>query len=126
MSHHRRFTVSIDFDGTIVEDGFPGIGKIKPDAVKYINKLYDEGFNIIINTCRSGSYEGDAENFLRRVGIKYHWINSNLPESIEYFKQDCRKISADIYIDDKCLMGLPDTWQEIYQRVKMKSVKYYK
>ena len=125
MTHHRRFTQAIDFDGTIVEEGFPGIGKIKPEADKYINKLYDEGFNILINTCRSGSYEGDAENFLRRRGIKYHYINSNLPQSIEYFKQDCRKLSADIYIDDKCLMGLPNTWQEIYQIVKLKSAKYY-
>ena len=98
---------------------------MKPEADKYINKLYDEGFNILINTCRSGSYEGDAENFLRRRGIKYHYINSNLPQSIEYFKQDCRKLSADIYIDDKCLMGLPNTWQEIYQIVKLKSAKYY-
>ena len=114
MKHHRNFTIAIDFDNTIVEEAFPGIGKLKKDADKYINMLYYKGCNIIINTCRSGSFEGDVENFLRRKGINYHYINSNLPESIVYFKQDCRKISADIYIDDKCLMGIPDTWEEIY------------
>lgn len=27
--HHRNFTISIDFDDTIVEGAFPGIGKLK-------------------------------------------------------------------------------------------------
>ena len=49
----------------------------------------------------------------------------DLPQSIEYFKQDCRKLSADVYIDDKCLMGLPDTWEEIYNIVILKAKKYY-
>lgn len=123
--HHRPFTISLDFDGTIVEDGFPGIGKIKEGAKEYINMLYDNGFNILINTCRTGSYEGDAENFLRRSGINYHYINNNLPQSIEYFKQDCRKLSADVYVDDRCLMGLPDTWVEIYNLIIEKANKYY-
>ena len=122
---HRKLTVSVDFDGTIVEDGFPGIGKIKKGAKEYINKMYDDGYNILINTCRTGGYEGDAENFLRRSGINYHYINNNLPSSIEYFKQDCRKLSADVYIDDRCLMGLPETWEEIYEIVKLKAEKYY-
>ena len=136
MKHHRNFTIAIDFDDTIIEGAFPGIGKLKKDADKYINLLYEKGCNIIINTCRSGSFEGDVENFLRRKGINYHYINSNLPESIVYFKQDCRKISADIYIDDKCLMGIPDTsaggyiWKyykqekiEIMNNVKLKIKK---
>jgi hydroxymethylpyrimidine pyrophosphatase-like HAD family hydrolase len=98
--HHRPLTLAIDFDGTIVEEAFPGLGKMKPEANKYINMLYDQGCMILINTCRTGGYEADAENFLRRMGIKYHYINCNLPQSIEYFKQDCRKLSADVYIDD--------------------------
>lgn len=123
--HHRPLTLAIDFDGTIVEEAFPGIGKMKPEADIYINMLYDEGYMILINTCRTGSYEGDAENFLRRRKIKYHYINCNLPKSIEYFKQDCRKLSADIYIDDKCLLGLPNTWKEIYDLIQIKKEKYY-
>ena len=63
MKHHRNFTISVDFDGTIVDESFPGIGKLKKDADKYINMLYEKDCNIIINTCRSGSFEGDVENF---------------------------------------------------------------
>jgi hypothetical protein len=60
------------------------------------------------------------------VGIKYHYINCNLPQSIEYFKQDCRKLSADVYIDDRCLLGLPPTWKEIYDIVQIKLKRYEK
>ena len=112
--------LSIDFDGTICEHSFPEIGKLKPDADTYIRKLYREGHNIIINTCRSGKYEGMAQDFLDDNDIPYDYINSNLPELIIKYGQDCRKISADIYIDDKCLMGLPKTWSEIYNLIQKK------
>lgn len=116
----KPIILAIDFDGTIVEAAFPGIGKLKPGAAKYINQLYNEGYKILIHTCRSGIFEGNVETFLQKCHIKYHYINSNLPSQIEYFGQDCRKLSADMYIDDKCLMGLPETWEEIYKIIKQK------
>ena len=112
--------LSIDFDGTICEHSFPEVGKLKLGAGYYIKQLYDEGHKIIINTCRSGKYEGMAQDFFDANEIPYHYINGNLPELIEQYKQDCRKISADLYIDDKCLMGLPETWEEIYNLIKQK------
>ena len=113
-----HLVIAIDFDGTIVDLAFPKVGAIKQDAAKYINMLYDEGHEIVINTCRAGKYEGDAEAMLKEHGIQYHYINCNMPWMIEFYSQDCRKISADLYIDDKCLMGLPDTWEEIYNKVQ--------
>ena len=110
--------LSIDFDGTIVEVDYPRIGKLKPNVVKIINKLYEEGHSIIINTCRAGIYEGDCYKFLQDNNIPYHYINSNLPEDIEKFGQDCRKISADLYIDDKNLGGIPNDWEDIYRLIK--------
>lgn len=106
--------VAIDFDGTIVEDAYPEIGRLFYNAKEVINKLYDEGHDIIINTCRAGIFEGNVYTFLKDNGIKYSYINSNLPRDIEKFGQDCRKISADIYIDDKNIGGIP-TWLEIYE-----------
>lgn len=117
----KSLVISIDFDGTICELAYPEIGEIKKDASIYIRKLYNEGHKIIINTCRSGKYEGHAQEFLDNAMIPYHYINSNLPSLIEMYSQDCRKISADIYIDDKCLMGLPETWKEIYNLVNAKA-----
>lgn len=119
MKHEKNnLIIAIDFDGTICDLSFPEVGKMKPEADKYVNMLFDEGHHIIINTCRSGIYEGLAETFMKENKIHYHFINSNMPYMIEAYGQDCRKISADIYIDDKCLMGIPKTWKEIYEIIQ--------
>ena len=109
--------LALDFDGTIVENTYPQIGKLKLNAKEIINLLHEEGHEIIINTCRAGIYEGHVYTFLQEQGIHYDYINSNLPHQIESFKQDCRKISADIYIDDKSLGGIPDDWAIIYELI---------
>ena len=116
----QNLILAIDFNGTICELSFPEVGKMIPEADIYINRLYDEGHEIVINTCRSGIMEGLAETFMKEKGIHYHYFNSNMPHLIEQYRQDCRKISADLYIDDKCLMGLPDTWEEIYNIIQEK------
>lgn len=108
----------IDADGTIWYNKYPEIGELKPNAKEIINKLYSEGHDIIINTCRAGIHEANCYYALEKFGIKYHYINSNLPKDIEFFKQDCRKISADLYIDDKQLGGIPNDWNEIYEIIQ--------
>lgn len=118
----KKFILAIDFDGTIATASFPEVGTLREGAYEIINQLYKEGHKIIINTCRSGKYEGMAEDFLKENDIPYHFINTNLPELITEYGNDCRKISADFYIDDKCLMGLP-SWGEIYSIIYFKSLE---
>ena len=48
----KRYTLSIDFDGTIVEHAFPEIGELKPGAKEAITELY-EHFDIVISSCRA-------------------------------------------------------------------------
>jgi len=106
----RKLILAIDFDGTIVENKFPDIGKLKHNAKEVINYLYDFCF-IIIYTCRGGSELVEAKNFLDREGIKYHKINENAPFDMIGFLPTS-KIYADIYIDDKNLLTVLD-WLEI-------------
>ena len=112
----KKLILAIDFDGTIATDSFPEVGTLREDADVIIRKLYEDGHDIIINTCRTGKYEGLAEYFLVDNNIPYHFINSNLPRVIDTYKQDCRKISADFYIDNRNICGLP-SWKEIYDIV---------
>ena len=105
--------ISIDYDDTIVYADYPNIGTIKPHAREVINNLYNEGHFIIIWTCRSGHHEQMASMYLREMGVKFHHINENHPENIVQYDSDSRKIFADIYIDDKQLGGLPESWLEI-------------
>ena len=69
--------IAIDFDGTIAGDGteYPEIGEMKPNAKSVINRLYDEGHEILINTCRVGEAEAMVYRWLKEKGIKYHYIN---------------------------------------------------
>lgn len=108
--------LAIDFDGTIVENDYPNIGNKIRGAVKYMRILHLEGHKIIINTCRAQEFESEAKAFLINEGIPFDYMNCNLPEDINHFGMDCRKISADIYIDDKQVGGLPP-WREIYEHI---------
>lgn len=111
-------TLAIDFDNTIVEEFYPEIGPLRDNAKEVINLLYNEGHTIIINSCRSGIHEGNMEQFLIEKEINFTWINCNEPDRIKQFGRDCRKISADIYIDDKNLGGIP-SWLEVYKQIQV-------
>lgn len=117
--------ISIDYDDTIVHADYPNIGTIKPHAREVINNLYNEGHFIIIWTCRSGEHESAAAQYLIEMGVKFHHINENHPENIVQYDSDSRKIFADIYIDDKQLGGLPESWIDIdtQLREQLKRIK---
>ena len=110
-------TISIDYDDTIVYQDFPNSGTIKPNAKEVINRLYDDGHHILIWTCRAFDKLEIAKNYLIECGIKFHLINENLPNNIEQYGGDTRKMSAHIYIDDRQLGGIPDDWLEIERMV---------
>lgn len=114
-----RAILAIDFDDTICESDYPDTGMQRHGAAKYINKLVDEGYGVIINTCREGIPLAKAIKWLEKNDVPYHFVNCNFPEVIQMYSADCRKMSADIYIDDKCLMGLPK-WKKIHQIVTEK------
>lgn len=99
-------TIAVDFDGTIVENKYPDIGELFPDAKRIINKYKSLGGHVIINTCRSGLHEEKVVEFLEDNDIMYDAINENLPHRIKLFNADCRKIGADLYLDDR------DVWFE--------------
>ncbi len=112
----NKLTLAIDFDGTIVEIDYPKIGKPIEDAKYYLNKLHEDGHTIIINSCRAGKEEVEMRKFLILSGFKFHYINENNQALIKFYGKDCRKMSADIYIDDKQLTPLPG-WDMIYSIV---------
>ena len=112
----------IDFDGTIVEAKWPEIGEMRKNAKIAINALRSDGHKIVINTCRAGEYADNAKNWLIENGISFDAFNENLQELIDLYGSDTRKLSGDIYIDDKNLCGIPDDWRTIYKMIKAKEV----
>ena len=118
----RRKIIAIDFDGTIVEDRFPEIGKMIPGAKKVINHFYTYA-KIIIWTSRTGADLERAKAWLKENDIKYHHINESCPDNVaQYGGTDTRKIFADIYVDDKGLVPLPPDWREIGRMIIKKII----
>lgn len=108
----RSLIIAIDFDGTIVEDRYPFIGRIRPFAFETMEALQIKGHRIILWTHRTGQKLDEAIKFCKNHGIEFYAVNKNYPEEI-WNDNDSRKIVADIYIDDCNLGGLP-SWGEIY------------
>jgi len=109
-----RPIVAIDFDGTIVENAFPKIGKLVEDANNVIARLYQNGCYIIIWTCRKDKYEEDMVNFLQKNNIPFHAVNENAP-GIDFTG---RKIFANYYVDDRNVGRMP-VWLEIEKEILM-------
>lgn len=123
MTKPTTMTIAIDFDGCIVADRWPEIGEPLPNAILAINALHTDGHRLILNTCRKGEHLKAAVEFLKAHRIRglFDCINKNLPSRIEKFGGDCRKISADIYIDDRNLGGMWP-WLDIVRMVRVQAM----
>lgn len=96
-------TYAIDFDGTLCESAWPEIGSPKMEIIQKVIKLKEEGHELILWSCRTGQLLTNAINFCLEHGITFDAINENLQEHIDHFGEDCRKIHADYYLDDKAI-----------------------
>ena len=93
--------IAVDFDGTLAYSAWPEIGEPVPGALETLRQWRAEGHRLIVWTCRAGQELEACERWLIHHRVPYDAINANLPERIAYFGSDTRKISADLYIDDK-------------------------
>ena len=93
--------IFFDFDGTLCEDKFPNIGPVRKHAMKQAKTIKADGNILILWTCRCGKRLQEAIDFCKSHGLEFDYVNENVPENIEKYGNDCRKIYADYYIDDK-------------------------
>ena len=114
------YTIAVDFDGTLVTDAFPDIGKAK--ATKIVNllkhriyclkKLYNIDTKIILWTCREdlpeGNYLTDAIEYCREVlNLEFDAVNENpWSEWGQKYPNKVRKIVANEYWDDRAFNPL--------------------
>lgn len=107
--------IAVDFDGTIVQHKFPKIGKEIPFAIKTLKLLQQKGHKLILWTYRSGKELEEAVKYCEEKGIVFHAVNNDF-DGEEFDNTYSRKIYADIYIDDRNILGIP-SWEEIYKLV---------
>ena len=95
-------TYVIDIDGTICSNTNGNYQNAKPivDRIEIINKLYDEGNEIIFLTARGMGRSGNSAAFAEKAFREL--TEKQLQEwGVKYNQLFLGKPSGDIYVDDK-------------------------
>ena len=95
--------LAIDFDGTISLGIWPEVGPANDRLISYLLDRKRYGDKLILWTCRAGAALDAAIAFCAQHGLHFDAVNDNLPEIVERYGSNSRKITCDYYIDDRSL-----------------------
>jgi len=109
----QTYTIAVDFDGTIVEDAYPKIGRPMIFAFDTMKRLQEDGHRLILWTYRHGDRLQEAVDFCKENGINFYAVNKSFPEEV-FDGLASRKINADFFIDDRNIGGFVG-WGKVYQ-----------
>lgn len=97
----RTPIIAVDFDGTLVTDEYPKIGRKLSSFCDFIKTLQSLGVKTILWTSRTGKELDEAVDWCKKHGFTFDAINENIPEIKEAFGEDTRKVFANVYFDDR-------------------------
>ena len=110
-------TIAVDFDGTIVEQRYPAIGKEIPFATSTLRQLIEDGHKLVLWTVREGKLLEEALEWCEKRGVKFYTVNrEHEDDNVGKNKYFSRKVKADVFIDDRNVGGLP-VWGTIYRMI---------
>lgn len=118
--------IAVDFDGCICTRNYPGVGEPNRQLIRLLKTARSNGNKLILWTSRTGKYVDDAVKFCKRYGLEFDAVNENIPEAIEAYGSDSRKVFADVYIDDNA-MKVEYTkeesafWNDVFENVAGKA-----
>lgn len=116
IKNNRALIIAVDFDGVLCEDKFPNIGEFDIELIDCIKHLMRLNNRIVLWTCRENVHKHDENgniaiewNMLNEVieklqthELNFDNVNSNIvPSSWDEWHGERRKVSADVYIDDR-------------------------
>lgn len=104
--------LAVDFDGTLSFGQWPAVGPANEELIRFLKKRQMEGDRLILWTCRAGEPLREAVDWCRARGLEFDAVNDNLPEIIEEYGTNSRKITCDYYIDDRAVSA----WQFILEK----------
>lgn len=122
-------TIAVDFDGVLCKDEWPKIGDENQTIITRLIRMRERGDKVILWTCRTGDKLGEAVEWCRKRGLVFDAVNANLPEHIAEYGNDCRKVFADFYWDDKAVviktvsngMYIQGRWSRDYEKENKRS-----
>lgn len=107
--------IAVDFDGTICRAAWPEIGNANGGLIEWLKDCRKNGDKLILFTCREGKLLQAAVEWCKDRGLEFDAVNDNLPELVARYGDNPRKISADIYLDDRAIgVFYPPKQSEFY------------
>lgn len=120
MGYQGNTILAIDFDGVIRKEkrALKKSDELMPYCKETLEKLHNNGFRMILWTCRSYLMIEEVIIFLKKYDILKYFetINENVTD---IYWWNTRKVYADVYIDDLNLQGFPG-WLTTYGVLKVK------
>lgn len=104
----RKTVVAVDFDGTLCHSEFPNCGEPNIKLIASLKLIQDKCI-LILWTCRVGAALEIALKWSKDQGLNFKYANENCQQSLDQYGNDCRKILADVYIDDRSV--LPENFE---------------
>ncbi|MBR0410288.1 MAG: hypothetical protein IJI25_04685 [Eubacterium sp.] len=95
--------LAVDFDGTLSFGEWPATGPANEELISFLLWRQEEGDRLILWTCRAGEALEAAVEWCRRQGLVFDAVNDNLPEIVDQYGENSRKITSDYYIDDRAV-----------------------
>ena len=96
--------IAVDFDGTLCYSEWPALGEPNVRLIEYLKKWKTTGGKLILWTCRAGEALDAAVKWCSEQELTFDAVNDNLPEIVEKYGNNSRKITCDYYIDDRALL----------------------
>ena len=118
--------LAIDFDGVIAQydrwKGFNVMGPPIKGARKYLNKLRQEGWILVVWTTRP--FTSNLEFYLRQFDIPFVTVNKDIKN---WYDNIDHKIFANVFLDDKDIRSLNKKWSwwKTYLRLRWKNRHLY-
>lgn len=99
----RTHKIAIDFDGVLCTDKYPEIGEPNWSVIQEATTLRKSGACLILWTCREGQLLQEAVDACKGWGLEFDAVNENPPFFRDLWQNDCRKVGADEYWDDRAV-----------------------
>ena len=111
-------TIAVDFDGTITKySPFPITGNIRPEMKQLLAQLHNDGYRLVLYTCRKKKYYSEAVSLLKKENM-YNLFDWEYLDNDNVYGEH-GKMVADLYLDDKALLlNFDDVdWNWLYTKI---------
>lgn len=96
--------IAVDLDGTLCFSNWPELGEPNKPLIEYLKGWRAQGNKLILWTSRAGEALDKAVTWCKEQHLEFDAVNDNLPEVVEMYGNNSRKITCDFYTDDKAML----------------------